>query len=260
MWEKAVAELLSLPIDGWLALVVLAVSVAGFLRGFVGFGAALVTVPVLSLVIGPQLAVAVSTFMGLPAIFQLLPEAIRRAERPIVIPIGITAFLLTPVGTWLLVVADPAVMKIVISLMVLGMVAMLASGWRLKGHIGMGKLITAGVAGGLVQGAAGIGGPPVVAVALSRPGDPTQLRGTVLGLMTAVALSSVPPLLYYGLVTRQALIYSVVLFPIYSLGTAVGSRYFAQGGQKHYRQAAMGVLMVVAVVTLVLSVRSYFWR
>jgi uncharacterized membrane protein YfcA len=252
-----VPELQSLTLDWRLGLVVTAVAVAGFLRGFVGFGAALITVPVLSLVFGPTLAVAISTIMGLPAIFQLVPEAIRRAERPFVIPIGLAAFAATPIGTWVLVVADPAVMKIAISVLVLAMVAVLASGWRLQGHVGPGKLIAAGVTGGLVQGVAGIGGPPVVAMALSRPGDPTQQRGNVLGLMTAVALSSVPALLLYGLVTRQALIYGVLLFPVYSLATALGARYFATGGQAHYRRAAMAVLVGVALATLVLAVRSY---
>jgi len=252
-----VPELLAIAGDGRVWLVVAAVALAGFLRGFVGFGAALITVPVMSLIVGPQLAVAISTVMGLPAIFQLLPEAVRRAERSFVVPVGLAAFLATPVGTWFLVVVDPAAMKIAISLLVLGMVAILASGWRLEGQIGLGKLIAAGVTGGLVQGSAGIGGPPVVAVALSRPGDPTQQRANVLGLMTAVALSSVPALALYGLLTRSALIYGALLFPVYSLATAFGARYFALGGQAHYRKAAMGVLILVALGTLVLAVRSY---
>src|SRR5262245_50096168 len=131
--------------------------------------------------------------LGLPAVFQLLPEAIRRAERPFVLPICIATFLAAPIGTWALVAADPALMTVAISALVLLMVGILASGWRLTGRIGMGKLIAAGVAGGLVQGVAGVGGPPVVAVALSRPGEASQERANVLALMTAVTLSALLP-------------------------------------------------------------------
>ena len=252
MWEA-----IGVKPDIWLALVVAAVLLAGFLRGFVGFGAALISVPVISLILGPHMAIAVTNVMGLPAVAQLLPEAIRRAERPVVLPVCAAVFLATPVGTWLLVIADPAIMKIAISVLVLVMVAILASGWRLKGEVGITKLITAGIAGGLVQGVAGVGGPPVVAVALSRQGPPVQQRANVLGLMTAISLSSILPLFYYGLFTRQAVIIGLLLVPLYSGATALGSRYFALGGQTHYRRAALATLSVIAIATLIGSVWSY---
>jgi hypothetical protein len=252
-----VSELLGVPIDARLAVVLVAVTIAGLLRGFVGFGAALISVPVISLVLGPHAAIAVSNVMGLPAVFQLLPEAVRRAERPVVVPICLATFLATPIGTWALVAADPALMTVAISVLVLLMVAVLASGWRLSGRIGMGKLIAAGVAGGLVQGVAGIGGPPVVAVALSRPGEAAQQRANVLALMTAVSLSSILPLFYYGLLTRQTVVIGLLLIPIYSAATALGARYFALGGQRHYRRAALATLAAVGVATLIASLRAY---
>jgi uncharacterized membrane protein YfcA len=252
-----VSELLGVPIDARLVVVLVVVTIAGLLRGFVGFGAALISVPVFSLVLGPHAAIAVNNVMGLPAVFQLLPEAIRRAERRVVLPICLATFLATPVGTWALVVADPAMMTVAISVLVLLMVALLASGWRLRGHIGLGKLIAAGVAGGLVQGVAGVGGPPVVAVALSRPGEASQQRANVLALMTAVSLSSVLPLLYHGLFTRQTVIIGLLLIPFYSAATALGARYFALGGQRHYRRAALATLAAIGIATLIASLRAY---
>lgn len=252
------SELLGVPIDARLIVVLIAVTIAGLLRGFVGFGAALISVPVFSLVLGPRAAIAVNAVMGLPAVFQLLPEAVRRAERPVVVPICLAVFVAAPIGTWALVAADPALMTVAISVLVLLMVVLLASGWRLKGPIGLGKLITAGVAGGLVQGAAGVGGPPVVVVALSRSGEAALQRANVLALMTAIALSSVLPLLFYGLFTRQTVLIGLVLIPIYSAATALGARYFALGGQRHYRRAALATLAAISIATLLASLRNYF--
>jgi uncharacterized protein len=245
------------PIDGRLVIVLVAVTVAGLLRGFIGFGAALISVPVFSLVLGPHAAIAVNNVMGLPAVFQLLPEAIRRAERPVVLPICTAIIVTTPIGTWALVVTDPALMTVAISALVLLMVAVLASGWRLRGRIGKGKLIAAGVVGGLVQGLAGVGGPPVVAVALSRPGEAAQQRGNVLALMTAVSLSSVLPLLYFGLFTRQTVAIGLILIPFYSLATALGARFFARAGHRHYRRAALATLAAIGIATLTASLRAY---
>ena len=251
------SELLAVPIDGRLAVVFIVVMVAGLLRGFVGFGAALISVPVFSLVLGPHAAIAVNNVMGLPVVFLLLPEAVRRAERAVVLPICTAIFAAAPIGTWALVSIDPAIMSVAISTLVLLMVAFLASGWRLRGRIGIGKLVAAGVAGGFVQGVAGVGGPPVVAVALSRPGDASQQRANVLALMTAVSLSSILPLLYHGLFTRQTVIIGLVLIPFYSAATALGARYFTLGGQRHYRRAALATLATIGMATLVASLRNY---
>ncbi len=250
-------EFFGLPLDARFAAVCLAAFVGGFMRGFVGFGAALVTIPVLSLAYEPRLAVAAMSVVGIPTLLQLLPEAIRTSERPIVIPISLAILLSAPLGTWILVSVSPALMKVVISLLVVIMVVMLMRGWRLEQQVGRPVLVAAGIAGGLVQGTAGIGGPPVVAVALSRPGTPAQQRGNVLALMTAISLSSLLPLLYFGLFTRQAIVVGLLLLPVYGGSILLGSRYFAVGGARYYRHAAMATLAVIGVATLIASVRDY---
>jgi uncharacterized protein len=253
-----VENLLGAPFDLRLLAVVGAVLIGGFMRGFVGFGGALVTVPVLSVVWGPQAAVAISSVMGIPSLFQLLPEAVRYSERPIVIPVALTTFLTAPLGSWVLVSVDPKLMSIVISGLVIAMVAMLAQGWTSKSEIGLSALIGAGAAGGLIQGAAGIGGPPVVAVALSRGGSPKQQRANVLALMTAIASASLLPLWYLGVLTQPAVIAGVLLFPLYIAATWFGSRHFSRGGHRHFRRAALVMLAVIAIATLAASLRSYF--
>lgn len=245
------------PFDLRLLAVVAAVLIGGFMRGFVGFGGALVTVPVLSVVWGPQAAVAITSVMGIPSLFQLLPEAVRYSERPIVIPVATATFLTAPIGSWVLVSADPKLMTIVISGLVIAMVAMLAGGWTSKTEIQLPALIGAGAVGGLIQGAAGIGGPPVVAVALSRAGSPKQQRANVLAVMTAIASASLLPLWYFGVFTRQILIAGVLLFPLYVAATTFGSRYFSKGGHRHFRRAALTILAVIGVATLAASLRAY---
>ena len=238
-------------------VIAIAVAVGGFLRGFVGFGAALVSVPVISLVFGPQLALPIVVIMGLPSVVQLLPDAVRHSEPPIVVPISVAIFLGVPLGTWVLVSVDPDLMKIVISSLVLLMVGSLALGWKLDQEVRASVLLLSGFAGGLVQGAAGIGGPPVVAVALSRAGSPERQRGNVLAVMTVIACCSMLSLYHFGLVTVQALFVGVILFPIYSLFSWIGSRYFSSGGRLYFRRAAMVVLGVIGVVTLIVGVSDY---
>lgn len=229
--------------------------VAGFMRGFVGFGGALVVIPVLSLIIGPLAAVPVAAISGLPSTVQLLPAAIRDSERAFVLPIAIATFSAAPFGAWVLVTTDPALMKVLIAACVLAMVVMIARGWEL----GTSTAITAaaGAGAGFIQGATGVGGPPIVTVALARKGDAHRQRGNVLGAVTAIALSSMIPMLYHGLFTLEVLIAGVVLTPVYSFGTWLGARYFLGNGQRHFRTAALLTVATIGTVTLFLAAREY---
>ncbi len=256
-WTDLVAVL---TFDWRMVLVAAAVLLGGFLRGFVGFGAALVSVPVISLVVGPRIAVAVVTIMGLPSIFQLLPDAVRHSERRIILPMALAIFVATPIGTWILVSVDPAIMKMVISGAVVVLVGFLSMGWKLGDKVGNGVLLFAGAAGGLVQGVAGIGGPPVVAVALARAGPPERQRGNVLAVMTAIVIASIPPLYAYGLLTREAIALGLLLLPLYFVATWFGSRYFTAGGSRHYRRAALAMLAVIGLTTLVFAAWDYATR
>lgn len=243
--------------DARLAIGAVAVSAAGFMRGFVGFGAALMTVPVFAWLYGPLVAIPVSTVVGLASTVVLLPTAIRDSERPVVLPIALGVFVATPFGTWLLVSLDADLMRIIISVLVVLMVAMLARGWQLGGVVPTPVLLGAGAAAGLVQGSAGIGGPPVVAVALSRPGTAAAQRANVLGVMTAVALAGFIPLALLGLYTTEVITVGVALIPVNYAAAHLGARYFHLGGRRHYRRAALLVLALVGGVTLLGAARDY---
>ena len=94
-----------------LAIVAGAVLLAGFIRGFVGFGAALIIVMVLSAVYGPVMAVLVANLTGLLAIFQLLPAAVHDSDRRFVLPFGLASFLIATLGVLVLISLDPAIMR-----------------------------------------------------------------------------------------------------------------------------------------------------
>lgn len=253
-WASAWAE--TLP---WQLIVAgIATFAGGFLRGFVGFGGALVSILIVSLLIGPRAAVAIAALAGLPAMLQLLPAAIRHAERRFVVPFALATFLAAPLGTMVLVSLDPALMKMAIAAFVLFMVMMLWRGWRMPAGTGLSGTVLAGIAAGFIQGSAGVGGPPAVAVALTRPGTAESQRANTIGAVSGLNLCALVPLWLYGLFTPQVVLFAAVMTPLYSLGTWQGSRYFAHGGERHYRIAALGLLTATGLVTLAIAAADYF--
>ena len=67
---------------------------------------------------------------------------------------GATALL--PVGVWLLTRLDPLLMRWIIALLILGAVALLASGWRYHGQPGTGFSLGVGGLSGLAGGMASV--------------------------------------------------------------------------------------------------------
>ena len=238
-------------------LAVVAMLAAGFLRGFVGFGASMLIVMVLSLVLGPVAAVPIANLVGVPATVQLLPGAFREGDRSFILPFFVTSLIAAPIGTLVLITLDAALMNIAIALFVLAMLALLYRGWKLPTSVNPGIMVGFGLGAGFVQGAGGVGGPPAVVVALARPGTAQSQRGNVIGAVSALSLASLFPFWYHGLFTGEVLLLSLLFIPIYSGMTWVGARYFAGKGGRHYRNAAMLALAVVGLVTLCVAIRDY---
>jgi hypothetical protein len=235
---------------GLLALVVAAAFAGGFMRGFVGFGGALVLVPALSLALGPKAAVAISSLVGIPSAVQLMPEAVRYADRRLVLPAGLVMLAMAPAGVLILTTVAPRIMTGVIGLVVVAMAVATRYGLTPRFAAPAWVPYLAGGFSGLLQGAAGIGGPPVVAVAMARGGAPRQQRANVLGLMAAVSITGVAANWAFGLFSLDILGLSALLAPIYLGSTWAGSRFFDKGGQRHFRSAALGLLIAIGLAAV----------
>lgn len=240
---------------GTLVVIAGAAAIGGFLRGFVGFGGALALVPALALVLGPRLAVAVASFVGLPAVFQLLPEAMRHADRRRIGPVALAILLGAPLGSLVLTTIDQRLMTGAIGALVM---AMALATWRTPSK----RLarrpwinVVAGGLSGVLQGAAGIGGPPSVAVLMAQGGEVRQLRADVLAITASIALCGLASHWWFGVLSWNAAAIALLLLPFFVGFTALGSRYFDRGGARHFRVAALFVLLAIGFAAVAGSLR-----
>ena len=230
---------------------------AGFIRGFVGFGASIIIVLVLSFILGPHEAVPIAALSGLPSMLQLLPTAVKHSEKVFVLPFGLAAFFAAPLGTWILVIVNPELMKIYISGFVLLMVCFLYRDVRFPKADYSALLIGIGGAAGLIQGATGMGGPPAVALALSRRTDTEKQRANVIGAVTTLNLCSLIPLWYYDFFSTSVVVMSIMCIPLYILATWLGTRFFARFGHDYFRNGALLVLACIGLTALIKAAFNY---
>ena len=107
------------------------VFLAGIIRGFTGFGSALLIVPALAMLYGPAQAVVIEVLIEIPVSLGLLPLAFREAERKTVLPMLGMFVLFVPFGTLLLTLVNPDYVKVIISLFVLVSVGLMSQQLRI---------------------------------------------------------------------------------------------------------------------------------
>jgi len=236
---------------GWIVASLVAVFLSGILRGFSGFGAALFSVPVLSLMFAPSAVAPI--LMGVQLLSGLHTL---RSDRPFiawscVIPLAIASSLTSIIGALALIAVDADQARLIMSLIVTAAVAVLASGWRYHRSPHLGTSLGVGAVSGLLNGFSAMGGPPLVAFFLGGPFTPAASRSSMTFLFMVQSAASLICIAFLGMVGVETLLATCAVFPLMAAGTIVGARLFRAIGATHYRLISISALGVLAVSLMV---------
>lgn len=240
----------ALPRGAALAWLLAAALAGGLARGFSGFGAALIFVPLAAVAIGPQRAPPLMLALEVAAIAALTPGAWKLADRREVGWLALGAAMGTPLGATVLALADPLALRWGVALLIAGMLGLLVSGWRVRGAPTRPVTLGFGVAGGVLGGVAMVSGPPVVAYMLGRESDARRLRANFAlyiaagGVLAGIAYAAA------GLLDAALLPPLLVAAPAYWLGIWAGARMFGLASDLTFRRICYGMIAAAALVSL----------
>jgi uncharacterized membrane protein YfcA len=221
-------------------------AVAGVVRGITGFGGAMVMAPPLALLLGPSLAVPVVLLLESVAATPMLVHTRRQVRWRVVGPILAAACLAAPLGSYVLVVAEPHLLRRAIASIVIVFSLLLLRGWRYAGKQRIGTSIGVGAVSGAMLGATSIGGPPVILYLLSGP-DPIESTRANLSLYVAgSALAGLVALWAGGVLAGAAVMAGLLLAPGYLAGLAAGVRAFSRFDDVRFRRFTLLLLIVVS--------------
>jgi uncharacterized membrane protein YfcA len=216
-------------------------------RGFSGFGSALIFMPLASSVASPRLIAALLLVIDFVAAAPLIPGAWRQADRKATAVIVSGALVGVPVGTWLLSRLDPVTTRWIISGFVSALLLLLLSGWRYRGREHAALSVGIGALSGFCSGLAQTGGPPIVGYWLGRPIASNIARANILLFFGASDLFSAISYAASGLITRDALLFALVVGPVYAVGIRFGVSLFGRASETVFRGICY-VLIAVAVI------------
>jgi len=231
----------------WLAA---AAALAGLVRGFSGFGAAMVFIPLAGVVVRPEVAVPLLFIADNLATLHITLPSFRRCCWAEILPLTAGATLTLPLGVALLVSVDPEAMRWAISLSILLAVAVLASGWRLQRALPLAGTAAVGGLAGLAGGAAALYGPPLILFWLGGRSGAAQVRDNIYAIFGLLSVVAGITQWLNGLLTPAVLREALILLPVYVVATLAGARLFRRSSDGLYRQLALGFCALAAFAAL----------
>lgn len=234
-----------------LAVVVVAIFAAGIIRGYSGFGFAMVAVTATSLVLPPRVGVPLVLILELFASLQLLPSAWSKVDFRSLRWLLAGSVLAIPAGVYLLAKVPAAPMRAAISVLVMLAAVLLLVGWRWQRMPGRTLSLSTGLASGLLNGAAAIGGPPVILFYFSSPAGVTVSRASLIAYFLALDALSLAMALTQGLITRTSFLLTLLCLPPLFAGIYLGNRLFTNADQESFRRRVLVLLIVLAAAGLI---------
>lgn len=247
MLSQSMTELLQ--IEG-LWMLGAAALVAGLLRGFSGFGTAMVYLPIAAQVIPPIWVLITLIMMDLLGPIPALPKAWREGDPADVLRLSAGSVVGLPIGIMLLLVMAPETFRYAVSFLTLALVAALAGGLRYNGLLSRKMVYGTGGAAGLIGGAVGLAGPPVIMLYMASPMGAGRIRANILMYLMAFDILTLGFYLIGGLMVSQAVILGLLVSVPYLIAVQIGAWMFNPSYGRTYRAVAYAIIAVSAIMGL----------
>lgn len=234
----------------WLEFIAVTL-LAGIVRGFTGFGGALVMAPVFMTLVDPITATTIILIVNTVVGLANLREVGAETEWSIAKPLAIAGCIASPIGLWLVSSVDGDLVRRLVAFIVLIASVGLALRWKFPVSIRspIGNAAMGGTSGSLF-GFGGVGGPPVIIGLLAEDLPPRITRATLLTYFAIVQTCTLTLLALSGGVAPAGLTYGVAMVPAYYFGSAIGLRLLTPERAGLFRTASILVLVAIAAYGL----------
>ena len=221
--------------------------VSGLVRGFSGFGSALIYVPLMAAVYDPRVAAAsfllIDFATGLAFVFGVWRQANWRE----ILPLVSAALLAAQFGALILQYADPTALRWALAVFIAALVPILASGWRYQGRPLLVVTLLVGLAAGTLGGAVQVSGPPIILYWLGSMALPVVLRANFICYFAIFAAGSIVTYLVHGLLTPQVIALALMIGPMHIASMWAGGKLFGFASEQTYRRIAYAIITLAAI-------------
>ncbi len=223
---------------------------AGLVRGFAGFGSAMVFMPAASVFLSPVSAFTAMIVFDVIGPLPNVPRALRESNRREVALLALGLLVGLPFGIALLTRISAEPFRWTVALVSLGLLALLVSGWRYRRERSASVTFGTGVVGGGLSGSTGMAGAPALLLYLAGREETGTIRANmILNLLLGDVISLILLSLNDALELSNIAL-GLALAPTYLIGNVIGAWLFREDAERLYRALAYTVIVASALSAL----------
>jgi uncharacterized membrane protein YfcA len=162
-------------------IVIVILFLSTFTRSALGFGDALIAMPLLALVLGMQTATPLVAMGASTIAFTILLKSWRKVEIQAAWRLVISTWIGIPIGVYFLTAAPEGIVKTILGIFIIGFGLYNLISPNLPQLTTERWALITGLFAGILGGAYNTNGPPVVIYGLLRRWDPDKFRATLQG-------------------------------------------------------------------------------
>lgn len=228
----------------WLLIAAL---VAGIVRGFSGFGTAMIYLPVAGQFLSPFEALTTMVVMDMIGPLPNVPRSIRDGHPRDVMRMAAGMMVALPLGVFALTQVAPEVFRYGVSLVTLILLALLVSGLRYHGTLTRPMIYGSGALSGLLAGSVGLAGPPVIMLYMASARAAHVVRANLMLYLILADIMMLLVMAAFGQLIGSAIGLGLMVAVPYLIGNMTGAWMFRPGAERVYRSVAYLIIAVSAL-------------
>ena len=209
-------------------------------------------IPLMSLVYWPPQALTMAILIGVVGAIQLIPQTIKYVQWQHVLPMTASAAIAIPIGTALLLIVDPEIMRRSIGGFVLLSSIILLSAWTYQGPRNPTTSIAAGAVAGFINGFAGAGSVIPTLYFVSSKERAITLRANIFTVVSLMIFITAIALAFRGTVNAESLAIAGALLLPYGVTIWIGSQLFHRSTDRTYRLVVLWLLAAIGTFVAVI--------
>ena len=223
---------------------------ASFVMGLTGFGIALVAMAFLPWLMSPVTAIVVLTIYALVFSLAVIVQLRRDLTPRALVDLLIGSVAGTPLGVWVLASLPASALNRLIGLVLVIVVALELRGVMPRRLVGRAWGLATGFLSGLIGGAVGTPGPPVIVYATTQGWSPRTMKANTMGFFVVNQGAILIGYWWAGLLTREvATVAAAFAIPALA-GVGAGVALFGRLDPIRFRRLVFALLLVSGLILL----------
>ena len=229
----------------------LVIFLASFVMGLTGFGIALVAMAFLPWLMSPVTAIVLLTVYALAFSLAVVVQLRRDLTPRALVDLLIGTVAGTPIGVWVLASLPVSALNRLIGLVLVVVVVLELRKVMPRRLVGRAWALAAGFLSGLLGGAVGTPGPPVIVYATTQGWSPRTMKANTMGFFVVNQAVILAGYWWMGLLTREvASVATAFALPALA-GVGAGVVLFGRLDPARFRRLVFALLAVSGVLLLV---------